>query len=192
MNKLSKEKQTQLAIVIIVTVAALASIWFLVIATEQKNLTVAEQKTAEVKDKVERAEKLLNQKGSIENQRKLSVDELAAIEDGMAPPDPYGWFLALITKFSEPYKNLSIVKVDRERVGPVEMQPKFPYQSASFHVMATAFYVDFGRFLADFENKYPYFRIQGIEMLPTASPTEDKEKLDIRFDIVTMVKPKAE
>ena len=190
MNKLSKEKQTQLAIVIIVTIAALASIWFLVITTEQKNLRAAEAKATEAKDKIDRAEKLLAKKKEIDEERKRNLDELASIEDSMAPGDPYGWFIPLMTKFSEPYKNLSLVKVDRERVAPVDMLPKYPYQSASFRVMVTAFYVDFGRFLADFENKYPYFQIRGMEMLPTASPTEDHEKLDIRFEIVTLLKPK--
>ncbi len=189
MNKLSKEKQTQLAIVIVVTVAALAAIWFLVITTEQKNLAAAERTSAELRDKIERAEKLLKQKTAIEEQRKRNLEELVAVEEGMAPGDPYAWFIPLLTKFSDPYKNLSLVKVDRERILPVEMLPKFPYQAASFRVMVTAFYVDFGRFLADLENTYPYFRVQGIEMLPTTNPTEDREKLDVRFEIVTLIKP---
>jgi hypothetical protein len=192
MNKLSKEKQTQLAIVIIVSVAALAAIWFFVIGTEQKALQQATARAAELKDKFERAEKLVNQKTNIEETRKRNIDELASIEEGMAPGDKYAWFIPLLTKFSDPYKNLSLVKVEKERVKPIEMLPKFPYQAASFRVMVTAFYVDFGRFLADFENTYPYFHIQGIDMSPTTSPTEDREKLDIRFDIVTLIKPTAE
>lgn len=192
MNKLSKEKQAQLAIVIIVTIAALASIWFFIIGTEQKSLAAAKQKGSEFQDKVEKAQKLLKQKSYIEDQRKRNLEELVAIEESMAPGDKYAWFVPLLSKFSEPYKDVSLVKVEKERPKDVEMLPKFPYQAVSFRVMVTAYYVDFGRFLADLENTYPYFMVQGLEMLPTTSPTENKEKLDIKFEIVVLVKPTVE
>ncbi len=192
MNRLSKEKQTQLAIVIFVTLAVVGAIWFLVITTEQKNIQAATSQAVELRDKVDKAERLLAQKTQIEDRRRIDIEELTAIEEGMAPGDKYAWFVPLLNKFSEPYKNVALVKVEKERVRDAEIIPNFPYQAASFRVMVTAFYVDFGRFLADFENTYPYFRVQGLEMLPTTSPTDDKEKLDIRFEIVTLIKPPTE
>ena len=191
MNKLSKEKQTHLTIVIVVTVLALASIWYFVIDTANNNRVLAERKAGEYRSKVDKAEELLKKKAKIEQERTRAMEELALIEETLAPGDRYAWFVTLLNKFSEPYKNVSLVKVEKDRPKDIEMIPKFPYAGTSLRVMVTAFYVDFGRYLADFENKYPYFHVQGIEMLPTSSPTEDKEKLDIRFEIVALVKPGA-
>ncbi|MDB6027838.1 MAG: hypothetical protein JWM68_4061 [Verrucomicrobiales bacterium] len=189
MNKLPKEKQLQLLVVIVVTIAALGAIWFFIIGTEEKRLEAATRTGLEFKEKTDRAVQMLKQKEFIEIQKKRNVEELAAIEDAMAPGDKYAWFVPLLNKFSEPYKNISLVKVGKERQKTVELLPNFPYHAANFPVVLTGFYVDLGRFLADFENTHPYFQVQGIEMLPTASPTEDKEKLDIKFEIVTLIKP---
>jgi hypothetical protein len=189
MNKLSKEKQTQLAIIIFVTVAAIGCIWYFIIDTANNNRAEAQRKAVEFRDKVDRAKRMLEQRTKIEQERTRATEELTLIEEGMAPGDKYAWFVPLLNKFSEPYKNVSLVKIEKDRPKDIEMIPKFPYTGTSFRVMVTAFYVDFGRYLADFENTFPYFQVQGIEVLPTSSPTEDKEKLDIRFEIVTLVKP---
>jgi len=57
----------------------------------------------------------------------------------------------------------------------------------------TAYYHDFGRFVADFENAFPYMRIQNIELDPAsasaASPQQEPEKLSFRLEIVALVNP---
>jgi len=83
--------------------------------------------------------------------------------------------------------------------------PKFAYSAAAYDVEMRAFYHEFGRFLADFENSFPYMRVQNLVMWPLATasaatgPTPDTpeelmnssdiEQLGIRMRIVVLYKP---
>ncbi|MEY2409955.1 MAG: hypothetical protein QOF48_2625, partial [Verrucomicrobiota bacterium] len=83
----------------------------------------------------------------------------------------------------------------REVPSDVGLLAKFPYRAAVFHVRGTAFFHDFGRFVADFENTFPYMRIQNIDLEPSSSSLgdhtnpNDKEKLSFKMEIVTLVNP---
>ena len=54
---------------------------------------------------------------------------------------------------------------------------------------------DFGKFVADFENAFPYMRIQNIELDPnpssSANPSNEPEKLGFKMEIVALVNPNA-
>jgi hypothetical protein len=75
------------------------------------------------------------------------------------------------------------------------MFAKFPYRAAVFNVRGTAHYHDFGKFVADFENAYPYMRIQNFELEPSAASNStaqnDQEKLTFKMEIVALVNPAA-
>jgi hypothetical protein len=173
MNKLSKEKQTQLIGVIFGTIVALGLIYFFLIDGLNTSLHKAVKTTEETRANTDKAEKLLKNRAAIEQDLTRDRADLAAIQEGMAPGDKYAWFVPLLTKFADPYKDLAISKVDQEKIKEVEMLANFPYRAAVFHVVITTFYVDAGRFIADFDNRYPYFQIQNLEILPTTNPTED-------------------
>ena len=69
----------------------------------------------------------------------------------------------------------------------------------AFNVRGTAYYHDFGRFVADFENTYPYMRIQNIDLEPAgasaststgpAGNAEDGERLAFKMEVITLVNP---
>ena len=69
------------------------------------------------------------------------------------------------------------------------------YHACGLHMSIThrAAYHEFGRFVADFENAFPYMRIQNIELDPAAasnaSAQSDQEKLAFKMEIVTLVNP---
>ena len=71
--------------------------------------------------------------------------------------------------------------------------PKFPYKAAVFNVRGVAYFHDLGRFLADFENSFPFARVQNVEMevagSSAATGTSDTEKLSFRMEIVTLINP---
>jgi hypothetical protein len=45
---------------------------------------------------------------------------------------------------------------------------KFPYKAASFGLRVNGEFHDVGRFIANLENAYPYFRVQDIRLAPNA------------------------
>jgi hypothetical protein len=71
--------------------------------------------------------------------------------------------------------------------------PKIPYKAAAITVTASGYYEEIGRFIAHFENKYPYMRIQNLSMVPEGrvgstsnEPAGPNEKLKGVFDIIVM------
>ena len=72
--------------------------------------------------------------------------------------------------------------------GEMPMIPSFPYKQASVQVQGSAYYYDLGKFLADFENHFPYMRLQNLVLEPGGGG-EDREKLSFHMDIITLVKP---
>ena len=108
----------------------------------------------------------------------------------MAPGDPVSWLFGKIQVFKLPYKveipQISAPGDTKDFLG------KFPYKQAAFSVGGTAYFHDLGKFIADFENHFPYFRIVNLDLTPAAGAAEsDKEKLTFNFQIVTLVKPSA-
>jgi hypothetical protein len=54
----------------------------------------------------------------------------------------------------------------------------------------TSYYHDLGKFIADFENQFPLFRVLNLEMEPAPSVAgAEKEKLSFKMDVVALVKP---
>jgi hypothetical protein len=72
-------------------------------------------------------------------------------------------------------------------IGEMNMLPAFPYHQATSTVTGSAYYFDFGRFVADFENQFPYMRIQNLNLEPSGA-ADDPEKLSFRMEIVTLIK----
>ena len=92
---------------------------------------------------------------------------------------------------------INIIDVARPSKGEVGLLAQFPYEAANFSVRGAAYYHDFGKFLADFENQFPYFRVQNLllgvsgESALGAEPSArvGEEKLQFKIDIVTLIRP---
>lgn len=187
MNKLSKEKRDQLILVGFGTIAAVLAIWFLLISSQKRTLLDTRDKTAKAQAKVANAEKALKSGTTIDEDLTAKLRELKSIEETMAYGDMYSWVITTLNRFTAGHK-VAIPLFSREVVGEVGMIPKFPYKAATFQLKGSAFYHDFGKFLADFENSFPYVRVQNLEFMP-GTAGDDKEKLDVKFEIVTLIKP---
>jgi hypothetical protein len=70
---------------------------------------------------------------------------------------------------------------------------KFPYSQVTIQITGTGLYHDLGRFLADFENDHPHFRVLNLELEPAqGGGSADQEHLDrlaFKLSIAALVKP---
>jgi hypothetical protein len=108
----------------------------------------------------------------------------------MASGDLFSWVVnKQLRPFIAPYK-VEIPQFSQLEQKDMNLLPKFPYKQASLRVGGKARFHDFGKFLADFENAFPYFRVLNLEMEPTPLGDE-KEKLTFSMDIIVLVKPGA-
>jgi len=192
MKNLPKEKRDRLLLIGVGTVIAVVVLWYLVIQTQNKAIERLKTQSVEHKTKVENAQRLLSSTADLQKQLDGSTQELKAIEDSMASGDMYSWIILTINKFRADRK-VEIPQFSREVPTEVGVLPKFPYRAALFNVRGTAYFHDFGKFIADFENAFPYIRVQNLELEPLSSGTQttpaDAEKLAFKMEIVTLVNP---
>ena len=194
--KLSKEKRDKLILVAVGTVAAVFGLWYVLITAQQASLKNNNEQAARAQDKVKDAKRRIERIAQIQSELESTTQRLKSIEDEMAPADKYSWFIQLVTKFRAPYR-LEKLSFSREQIDDVKLVPEFPYRAATFSIRGAAYYHDLGRFLADFENNFPYVAVQNLEMgrqvFEAAAITnlEETEKLTFKLDVVTLIKPTA-
>jgi hypothetical protein len=192
MKSLSKEKRDRLLLVCIGTFAAVAGLYYGVIASQRNSLALLDGRRGEQESKLANAQRLIGNASTIQKNREAATAKLRTIESTMASGDMYSWIILTVNSFKENYR-VEIPQFSREVQAEVGMYAKFPYRAAVFNVRGTAYYHDFGRFVADFENAFPYMRIQNVELEPPTSSNanvqDDQEKLAFKMEIVALVNP---
>ena len=192
MSRLSKEKRNQVILVSLMILLAVVGLWYSLIRYQQESLektdadrAVALKKLSEIQDTIKHSKELEEDLLSVSN-------ALAGEEEDMVSGDLYSAMVSSIRKFKLRYK-VEIPQFDSGGMAVnVNLLPRFPYKQVSMSISGTAHYHDLGRFIADFENQFPFSRILNLELVPaSASGPEEKEKLAFRMDIVWLVHPDA-
>jgi len=190
MNKLTKEKRDRIVLVAIITLAISAAIWLLLINTQRQTLRTARADAQKSSEQLARGNNTLKTQVQVDEQFQEATRQLQKREGAMAAPnDMYSWLIQTLNTFRANYR-VEIPQFGRELPAEVGVFPKFPYRAALFSVRGTAHYHDFGKFLADFENAFPFIRIQNIELAPaTDASSEYREKLSFKMELLTLVRP---
>lgn len=188
MSKLPKDKRDKILAVAMATVVISAAFGYLVIKPQRTTLAATLVEVQKSQDQLTRGNSTLATKEQVNQQFEEARRNLARCETAMAAPnDMYSWLIQTLNTFSEG-KHVDIPQFGRELPTEVGVFPKFPYRSALFNIRGTANYHDFGKFLADFENNYPYIRVQNIELDP-AGAEAGREKLNFKMELLTLVRP---
>jgi hypothetical protein len=197
MKGLTKEKRDQLILTGLFTIAILAGLWYGVISLQKQKINSIVQKLSEQRTKVDNAEKLVRTAPEVQGRLDATLEKLKTIEQGMASGDMYSWIFLTVNKFRANHKAVEIPQFSREVLTEVGVIPRFPYKAVMFNLRGTAYYHDLGKFLADFENSFPYFRVQNLELDPPSSSaanagSEAGEKLAFRMEVIALVNPNAQ
>ena len=189
--KLSKEKRDQLILVILITVGGMAGLWFGLINFQKDRLKRLDEMKEAASKELAKVERMNKNSDQIENDLAASGKKLADLEENMASGDVYLWMVNNIRRFKLPYK-VDVPQFSQPALKDMDLLPKFPYKQATLTVAGTAYFHDFGKFLADFENQFPHFRVVNLDLEPTpAAMGGDREKLSFKMDIITLIKPGA-
>lgn len=188
MNNLTKEKKQQLALVAIFTLVILIGVWFGLVDAQQKRRIQTEKKTAEMQKQIVEAEKLLKRKDEIKEAMEKNEQELVQREQTLPPPTPvaYQWLIEKVNDYTKPHPSLTGFFTQQPAPVDAGIIPKFPYKALYYNqVTMSGFFNEFGKFLADFENDWPYLRVQNLSMVP-ASALPGDEKINFQFEIVSL------
>ena len=189
MSKLSKEKKQHLILVIVGTLAILAALGYIFIKGGYDKLASLEQKKVATKEKLEQMQSSAKRAKEIEKVFTDTQQSLTEKETGMASGDLYSWMFTSLRRFQRGYK-IEIPQISPVVSGDMVLLPKFPYKQATVAVGGSAHYHELGRFIADFENAFPYMRISNLTLDLNSSPTPgDYEKLAFKMEITSLIKP---
>lgn len=191
MNKLSKEKQQQLIFVGFITVIVVGLLYAFVIRAQASAKETKQAEITALTADVEKSTKLKKSSPDVLADLEKEKATLDGMEKNMASGDLYSWVILKVNQFKVGY-NVEIPNFSREERTPVGIFPNFPYDAVKYTLKGTAYYHDFGKFLADFENAFPYMRVQNIDLSPEGGSTSgaDAEKLNFRFELVVPLKTK--
>jgi hypothetical protein len=188
-NKFSKAQKEQLIAITLGTLVVVAVLWYFGVTAKQVELSKTVDNTAQTQDKLRRAESTMRQGEEIANKLQAHREILERREATLAPDrDAYAWIISTIKPFLQSRKGVDIYHYSQPEVSEVGIIPGFPYKWATFRLEGTGYYHDFGKFFADLENDFPYFRVQNLEMSANASAGTEAEKLTVNFELVVPIK----
>jgi len=193
-KNLPKEKRDHLLLIGIITLALTVGLYFGLVRTQKRSLERIARQTGEQQEKVGGAVRLVSTHEDTQQALDDNLQKLRSIEQSMASGDMYSWIITVINRFRSDRK-VDIPQFSREITTDVGVFPKFPYKAALFHIRGTAHFHELGKFIAEFENAFPYIRVQNIDMEPasssaaTTTPTSDPEKLAFKMEIVALINP---
>lgn len=192
MSKIPKDKRDKIILIGMGTVMVCVALWLLVINTQRASLRRVREQASKSREQLARGEATVKTQALINQQFEEASRALKQRESGMAAStDMYSWLIQTLNGFRAGHK-VEIPQFGRELPTEVSCFAKFPYRAALFNVRGTAHYHDFGKFLADFENTFPYIRVQNIELEPFsdgASRDEAREILGFKMELLTLVRP---
>ena len=116
------------------------------------------------------------------------TQQLSRAESDVAGGDLYAWTYDTIRRFKGAY-HVEIANPGQPAPGDCDLLGNFPYKQIRFSLTGTGYYHDLGKFVADFENKFPHCRVLNLSMDPAGNTASPGERLNFRMDIAALVKP---
>lgn len=176
MNKLSKDKQQRILLIALGTAALCGAIWFLVVGGQNSQILKLEDSIYTAQDKLNKAQIRTRRAAIIEEELRKLQQQIGEAEARMIPVEQLNgkkWIFDLLSNFIKNRHNVIPTGLSNDPIIGKQFLPlpKFPYSAAAYDVELRAYYHDFGKFLADFENSFPYISIHQIQIWPIATPS---------------------
>ena len=192
MNRLSKEKRNQLILVLMVFAMVVGGWYAVIYKSQTESLANLRAKRDASRQKLQQVKQAIDSADQIEAALVEGKKQLEKIEQTMATGDLYSWAINTIREFKSAHK----VEIPQfsQIDGPKDMTmlAGFPYKQATLTIGGTAQFHDFGKFISDFENQFPYIRVMNLSLEPASSIVgAEKEKLAFRMEIAALIKPGA-
>lgn len=188
MNKLTKEKRDHLILVGMGTLVMLTLIIYALIRPQYAAIAHIDKQTAAARDDLQKKKDIIKTSNTVSNELAELTDKLGDAERDLATGDPAVWIYDTIRNFKTKYK-VDISVNSQLTIGAVDLLGHFPYKQLKVTVNGTAYYHDLGKFIADFENKYPHVRVVNLVVDPAGGAGDESEKLSFRMDIIALINP---
>lgn len=188
MKRLPPAKRNQLIVVIVATLGLIGLVYFLLIRPQnEKNHQLATTASAE-QLKLQQIRTAIKQMAATTATLADLTQQLDNAEEDVASGDLYQWTYDTLRRFKASY-HVEIANPSQPAQGDCDLIGSFPYQQIRFTLTGTAYYHDLGKFVADFENKFPHCRVLNLQVDAAGNTATSGERLHFRMDIAALVKP---
>jgi Tfp pilus assembly protein PilO len=190
-NKLSKEKKNQLVLVALITVMLLVGLGYGLIRFQLEYVKTLQTRKAEADVSYKKMITAINGADVLNAQVEAAARELFAQEEGMIFGDKFSWLVSNLKATLRAHPKLDVPDFSTITEENCTLLAKFPYTQVTINIKGTGYFHDIGKFLAEFENDHPHFRVVNLELEP-AQPGTDKERserLQFKFSVCALVKP---
>jgi hypothetical protein len=193
MAKLTKEKRDQLILTGLMSVMIIVAVWMLLVGPTRSALVALSGEVQSTADQLKEAQGLVARAGRIELEMKATGRFLTEMEKDMVEGDPNLWIRSTLNDFyrSAP-RTMQLPAIGIPKDAEIGLLPDMPYKALVFQLSGSAYYHEVGKFIADFENRYPYVQVRNLDFRPDGSVGRfgpSTELLSYTFDIVVPVKP---
>ena len=197
MTKISKSQRDQLIAVAVAAAAVIACLWYLVVLAQNKQLAFADANCVKMRNTLKLASDKVRQADAVSAELAKNLDALRQREAGLAPErEPFSWLAETMRAF---WSRATTSTTTRPFPSPTSNRRKSPTRASSpasptsgpnstSPARATTMISE--RFIADFENAFPYFRIVDLD-IAVPGLRRDADMLSYTFDIVTPQVPAA-
>jgi len=186
--KLPPAKRNQLIGVVAGTVALICAVYFLLIQQQNDKNQRLGKEIVKTGDQLQQIKTTIRQKEATAAVLANLTQQLAHAEEDVASGDLYAWTYDTIRRFKAAY-HVDIPTLGQPQQSDCDLIADFPYKQIKFSLTGTAYYHDLGKFVADFENKFPHCRVLNLSADPVAGGASGGERLNFRMDIVALIKP---
>lgn len=189
--RLSREKQRQLLLVVLGTAAMLAGVWFGLARPQRMTLAKVQAEIEKTRQQIAEAKRVLGRANHVMEELDAAAAALEECEKQMVSGDYYAQMISRIRQFRIDYAVDIPQFSTAQGPVPVDLLPRFPYPQVSMTIAGSGYYHDIGRFLADFENRHPYWQLRNLELEPAGSTDREGagERLSFRVTVVCLVRP---
>jgi Tfp pilus assembly protein PilO len=180
----NRRKRNQLFMALGGAVILIVGLIFGLIRPQYDKLSNIKKQIRDTQDHYKSIENLIKQSNAGNAVLMGLTNELSSAESDMATGDIYAWSVDTMRHFKAGYK-VEVPEVGQPSMTEVDIFPNFPYKQLRFSLKGTGYYHDIGKFIADFENKFPHMRVLSVDLSPVGG---ESEKLTFTLDVVALVK----
>lgn len=181
MTSVSTVKRMQALLIGAGALLALTLLYMHFVRQGQLQLLEVRERQTSGRTEQEAARKRISMAPIFEQDLQQAQARLEVFEGTMASGDVYLWMVRALDRVSERHR-VHFNQIEPPQFETGEFVPRVPYESARFIVSGSATYFDFGYFMAELENTYPFLRFHRLELEPMAFGNPNPEEADqLRF-----------
>lgn len=183
------ERDKKLLFLIVAVTAAVAGLYYwAVIRTELRLLQQAAEEHQNLQRQAQEIRAFAAQWETWQQQLTAISNALHELERDLPTGDIYRWQLQRFLNPKAPGIIMSDVEPPKA-ADPLIPGTNTPYATVTFGLNGRARFHDFGRFLADLENRYLHLRVDSLELQPTmpdAVQSEEARRLFFRLELLSL------